>query len=260
MAKGDDSFPSSEEFTKHAQNLAELKRTRTQLERLHKDAIRRNSAQEIAALAQVQYMLLGVEIEATLRKIVTDPTGLSPTHQNVIWGEKSKADQWLKLLIVAFERHYNRGVNANWTVDSLTPTDRARYDAVRELVDKKLRPIIERRNKLAHGQWLWHLKSQQENQFKNLPRQGPPPDYFSLHSLTRAVESIAGLILTLTVSRPTFERDFDKHYGAFERANSDLESNDDGSKYEVFVRELKKSLPASVNYWRHSRDGERNNL
>lgn len=253
MVRSSGTFPKSEEHTKHSDNLAELKRSRKQIERLHKAAIRDNSESEIMALSQIQYMLLGIETEATLRKIVTDPTGLSTSQQDLVWQKRSKAEQWLELLRVAFERHYNHAAAPSWTVDSLGSVDHGRYESMCALVDEQLRPVIERRNKLAHGQWLWHLKSGQDNKFKQESRQGPPPDYFTLYSLTRAVESIAELILILTVSRPTFERDYDRQYQAFYNARADIDANRNGSRFRKFAADLEESLPADRKAKRRAR-------
>lgn len=243
MARSNSGFPENEEFSKHAENLAELKRSRTQIERLHKAAIRRNSLEEVATLSQIQYMFIGIEAESTLRKIVTDPTGLTAAQQNVVWNAPSKTDQWLKLLDVAFAHHYNETADPSWTVDNLDALTRNRYGALRKLVTDELRPITERRNKLAHGQWAWHLKSHQDNKFTKEERQASAPDYFTLHELTKALESIANLVLALTVSRPTFERDFEKYYQRFSTARAAVNANQDGSEYHRFVSALQETVP-----------------
>ena len=183
-------------------------------------------------------MFIGIEAEATLRKIVADPTGLSPAEQEIVWQKSSKTEQWITLLDVAFKHHYDDGSIPSWTAGNLTPDIQARHKSLVDLVNNNLKPVTERRNKLAHGQWVWLLKSRQDNKFILGDRQDPPPDYVTLRELARAIQSLAEIVSILTVSRPAFERDFEKHYRKFEYARDQIEQNQSGAVYEKFVSDL----------------------
>ncbi len=51
-----------------------------------------------------------------------------------------------------------------------------RYSIIRGLLTQDLHPVITERNRTAHGQWVYQLKSHEENVFK-AGRAPLPPDY-----------------------------------------------------------------------------------
>jgi hypothetical protein len=146
----------------HSENLAEVRKFLLQIERIHKNAIRRNSQPEILALSRTQFLTIGIEAEAILRKIVADPTGFNDIERDAIWSARSKIDQWLKVLELAFRRHY-RVLLHHPLNSALAPITLSRYEQLSAVIDDHVRPIVEQRNKIAHGQRVWHLKSGKEN-------------------------------------------------------------------------------------------------
>jgi hypothetical protein len=162
MSRQAQSFPSTPEYEKHSENLAEVRKFLLQIERIHKNAIRRNSQPEILALSRTQFLTIGIEAEAILRKIVADPTGFNDIERDAIWSARSKIDQWLKVLELAFRRHY-RVLLHHPLNSALAPITLSRYEQLSAVIDDHVRPIVEQRNKIAHGQRVWHLKSGKEN-------------------------------------------------------------------------------------------------
>ncbi|MDG4666059.1 hypothetical protein [Mycobacterium sp. 236(2023)] len=230
-------FPSTPEFEKHADNLAEIRKFRIQIERLHKSAIRRNAAPEISALSRTQYLTIGIEAEAILRKIVADPTGFNDVEREVIWSVRSKVDQWLQVLDLAFRRHYQ--ILLHRPLDSaLAAIPLTRYEELHAVVDDDLRPIVEQRNKIAHGQWVWQLKSRKENEFISGGPQSSTPDYLTLSLYSKMLDEIASLVLDLVVSRPTFEREFNSGYARFDAHRLAIAGNANGQQYRAFVARL----------------------
>lgn len=232
------SFPSTPEYQKHAANLAEVRKFRVQIERIHKNAIRRGAQPEILALSRTQFLTIGIEAEAILRKIVADPTGFNDTERNVIWSTRSKVDQWLKVLELAFRRHYR--VLLHRPLDSvLAPIPLIRYQQLSAVIDDDIRPIIEQRNKIAHGQWAWHLRSGKENEFSAGGPHNSTPDYLTLSHTSKMLEEIGQLVLALVVSRPTFEREFNNGYIRFDSHRTAIANNSGGQDYQQFAGSLK---------------------
>ena len=108
------------------------------------------------------------------------------------------------------------------------------------MLDGDLRPVVQHRNKIAHAQPLWQLKSGSEDQFKTDSHRIQFGDYWDLKHRAAALQSIGEIVLTLVVSQPTFERDFEQQVTRFHQAKVRLKANSDSSQYEEFVRSLSK--------------------
>lgn len=234
------SFFRSAEFSKNSENLAEILRVSTQLDRLHKLAIRRGSQPEVGAMAETQYLYLGIEAEARLRKIVSDPTGFDEADRIEIRSPKAQIDRWLKAVNLSFGRHYDAWQENRLAVGSLPGTVRQKHASIRDMLHVELRPVIENRNKVAHGQPLWQLKSGSDQDFKTTSAPLVYGDYWDLKYRRAMLSAIGDIVLTLVVSLPTFERDFQKYLTAFESARSRIEANSDGSQYQAFTASLAK--------------------
>ena len=88
-------------------------------------------------------------------------------------------------------------------------------------------------HKSAHAQWVWLLKS------KRNEVRGPAPaplNYTAIRARSKAIKAIACLIYDLVVSEPTFQRDYDDHYGKIVEAHK----NFDGAGYSNYVVELRR--------------------
>lgn len=236
-------YPRSQEFTKNSENLSEIVRLGNQLERLHKQAIRRKSKVEMEALAACGYFYLGVEAEARLRKTISDPTGFVDSDKCVIRSKgRSQVDRWLLSVDLSFGRHYGALVNGVLVVDRLDSGVLARRESIREMLNGDLRPVIESRNKIAHGQPLWQLKSGSEDEFKSSSAPLAYGDYWDIKYKRVALSKIGQIVLTLVVSLPAFERDFLEQTAAFDAAKARVAANRDGSQYLAFVQNLSKPV------------------
>lgn len=198
----------SENYKKHSQNLAAVQKSLTQFERVHKQLIReRGSDTTIDAIARFHRLHVAVLAEASLRKIVTDPGGFSVQDQTDIWAERSQSDRWIKTVELAFLRH--RKLVLGPVQPQLNTQDSDRFEALRTLLSGELANTITDRNRTAHAQWVWHLKSGKDNAFKT----GIVADqlkYLQIVQQAQLVQSLARLINILVVSDRTFSRDFEK--------------------------------------------------
>jgi hypothetical protein len=228
-------YPSSSMFRKHTENLNAVLAVLTRVERAHKRAIRENDQPNEHAMRTVHTLLLGVYAEARLRKILEDPTGFNDRERNLIWLERSQDQRWVAAVDFAARRHY--GVMSHQSLVDVLPTKALnRLEAVTGLLKNDLAPIITDRNKLAHGQWVWQLKSSSEKTFLG-DQTSHIYNYIALRSRFRLLDFIGRLVNVLCVSEPTFDRDFDSLMQNVDQAKADL----DGARYGAFAAQLRKS-------------------
>ncbi|MFG1952336.1 hypothetical protein [Micromonospora sp. NPDC048830] len=229
-------FRTSPEFERHSENLAAIGRGLTQIERAHKHAIRRNDSAAVETLARLHTLMLGVMAEARLRKIVADPNGFNERERQLIWRVNTQVGRWLEAVELAFRRHYSVLTHLAVDESSLGAPVFARFQEVRGLLSGDLQPVIEDRNKDAHGQWVWRLKSRKENEFQS-DRAPLPLNYCAIESRRRVIVVIGELVHLLVVSQPGFDR----HYAALMKRLDESRPRLQGAEYPQFVNQLRAS-------------------
>ncbi|MFD6639911.1 hypothetical protein ACFWDN_29315 [Micromonospora chalcea] len=229
-------FRTSQEFERHSDNLAAIKRGLTQLERAHKQAIRRNDLAAVETLARMHVLAVGMLAECRLRQVLADPNGFNDRERMLVGRAKSQVNKWLDALEFAIRRHYSVLMHRAIDQHSIGRPEFLRFQEIQKLLNGDLRPVIEDRNKAAHGQWVWCLKSGKDNEFLS----DPSPkilNYCEIESRRKLITIVGDLVHLLVVSRPGF----DKHYDALVRRLDDARSGLPGSDYPQFVAQLRAS-------------------
>ncbi|QCQ90490.1 hypothetical protein [Rhodococcus sp. SGAir0479] len=229
------SYPTTPEFEKHSENLRAIKKSFLQIERLHKRAIREADDPATLALRIWHHVSVGIMAEALLRQIVSDPLGFNERERQSIWNQNSQEGRWLHAVDLAFYRHYGIQFHQELSI-SLTPAVQRRRATVQGLLNHELKNIITARNKNAHGQWVWHLKSRKENEF-TADRPPAAPNYVQINASKRLILAIGRLVHILVISEPTFGRDFNEIEGEIDVFKRQL----DGADYLQFESELRRT-------------------
>ena len=225
------SYLATPDFTKHSENLRAARKGLTQVQRAHKQAIRDGNEAGVTTLARMHGLQIGIVAEAWIRKVIADPNGFNERERSYIRQARSRIDTWSMAVDLAFRRHFSVPLHLEideQTTGALTATQ---FATIRGLITSELAPVIEDRNKVAHGQWAWHLNNR-ETAFT-----GPAPaplNYSALYSRSQLIEAIGQIVNVLTLSGWTFQRDYDELIERVRSAQTGL----DGSYYEEFARRL----------------------
>ena len=98
----------------------------------------------------------------------------------------------------------------------------ARREALRGVLSGELMIIIEIRNKLAHGQWVYPFNNEgtaaESEKFRLINKE----DLQSLQFKYSLLGHLAAAVHDLVVSPATFERDFDGHFKRLEQVRMNL--------------------------------------
>lgn len=234
-------FPTSDNFRKHTENLTAVTAAITQIERAHKRAIRERDAPGESAMRKVHTLFLGVYAEARLRKIIDDPTGFDEDQRKAIWLKKSQLDRWKTAVEIAAMRHYG-GKQGERLADVVPSETLPRFQEVLSLLNGDLEPVITDRNKLAHGQWVWQLKSQSDDQFTRI-QASYDYNYVELRSRYAILDVTGQLVGILCVSEPTFNRDFDRLMSKIDSRRTELH----GAGYKELVEQLTRFRSAQYS-------------
>lgn len=233
-------FPASANFSKHSENLRAVDKSLVQIERAHKRAIREGDEPALVAMRRIHLLLVGVRAEASLRKIIEDPTGFNDRERFLIWKNRTQQDRWIATVDFAARRHYR--VPIHLEVSDVAPSSiSSRINDLESLIKGDLSPIITDRNRIAHGQWVWQLKSQKENKFME-NQESFDFNYFEIDYRNKILKKIHEAVNVLAVSEPTFDRDFSRILAEIEQDRNHV----NGAGYERFAASLKMSIPGNV--------------
>lgn len=220
---------------KHSANAAKVKSELVQIERAHKHAIRTGDGPATEALSRLHMLLVGILAETLLWKITADPGGFNDRERDLVRRAGSQLNRWHRAVELAFRRHYTIPVHLDLDEASLPGSVHAQVEQCTELLNGDLKPIIESRNRTAHGQWVWQLNAK-ETKFS--PQQVPPPlNYRAIWARGKVITAIGDLIYVLAVSEATFQRDYD----ALIRAINDYRPLLAGDDFGQFVIKLRRN-------------------
>lgn len=216
----------------HVANLHAIETALDKVALMLRDAISRNDNKVIESFMRLYALLLAAWAECRLRKLLYEPNGFTDTERSQIKGKGKQIERWLATIEVAFRKHYTIP-NAVLSGATLPHSAWARYESVIQLVDADLRPIIELRNKLAHGQWVHPLNDEENDVAQKQTNVLRNENLLSLQFKKSLISSLSDIVNDLVVSLPTFERDFDYHYHLIVQTRRNLKTR----SYTAYARE-----------------------
>lgn len=216
----------------HVANLRSINEGLSEIETLSKEAVRRNRPYLLPSLLCTYLLLIGAWTECRLRKLLFEKGGFKPADRVYVRSARTQQLQWKRTIDLGFKR---RHCVKHLTLDALKHTAHGQYQSLVEAFSNDIGPVIELRNKLAHGQWEYPLTNDEtqlaEASLVQLRKENLLTAKFKLQIITH----IAALVHDLVVSK-SFGRDFDDNYRKFTEARRNLRQ----SNYEKWSRALQE--------------------
>lgn len=197
----------------HVENLRSISSALKQIELTLHHAISTDNLALIESFTRLMALTLGAWAETRLSKLLFESNGFSVHERGLIKAENTQFDKWKKSIEVAIRSHYQIP-NGPLTDINLGHSVYSKYQTLQAILEGDLKPVIELRNKLAHGQWVFPFT---ENLDLSVPQKTAieNENVLSLQFKHQMIVHLSQIIHDLVVSRPTFERDFDKNYRRF---------------------------------------------
>lgn len=219
----------------HSENLKELKKSLNSLSAYCRIAIIKNDEIGISSHEKALLLICGAIVEVKSRKLLHEPNGFSDSERKTIENNsKSLEDTWVNIVNTAIIKRYNGDIN-NEKVIGKTAALRAKE--IIFVIKNELSSVILLRNKIAHGQWYYPLKSYGDEVENNAMKMMRKENVLTMNLKMKVVDSISDIVTDLIVSRPAFERDFDHHYSRFQNLKDQIENKD----YNNYVENLKNA-------------------
>ncbi|MFA6188791.1 MAG: hypothetical protein WC680_05885 [Sulfuricurvum sp.] len=165
----------------------------------------------IRSFVSLYAFLIGAWAENRLKKLLYEKDAFSPTERKTILVQNTQLDQWNKILEVSYRKHYKLP-KAQITGMTIPLTAFARYQILLDTLNTDLQDVIEIRNKLAHGQWIYPFTNDglkvETNKYNTLQN----ANLLALQFQWSLIKNLSNVIHDLVVSLQTFDRDFDKNF------------------------------------------------
>jgi hypothetical protein len=204
----------------HVANVRSVERALCEIELLSKDAIKKSRSSLVASLLRAHILLLGAWTECRLKKLLYEKGRFLADERNLIGRADTQEKRWKLTIEAGFKRRYHL---KTLTVTSLKHTAYGQYQTLLKALDEDIRPVIESRNKLAHGQWEYPLNNEGNAIAQDAMARIKSETLLSCKFKRRMIDYLAALVHDLVVSS-SFERDFDDHYRNFLNARGDLQN------------------------------------
>lgn len=195
----------------HTANLHSLEIALDNISIVARKAISEERDNEINSFCRLYSFLLGAWFETRLKKLLFEPNGFSESDRDKIKYIDNQYDKWIEVIELAFRKKYNVP-SAKLSGTTLPFSTFARYKELNDIFSADIKSIIEIRNKLAHGQWIYPFNSTEDDIENGKYQLISNENLLSLQFKKKIIFYLCQIIHDLVVSKPTFERDFDKHY------------------------------------------------
>lgn len=205
-------------------------------------AIAEDNISAVQSFQSLYSLLLGAWAENRLRKLLYEPSGLDDDERRDVVRQRSMRKQWLRVTEIGYRKHYNVQ-NAELSDQTLPFSAFAQFSILTEMLDSDLRSVIEIRNKLAHGQWVYPLNSRGSEINVSKRKKLKEENLLALQFKRTMIGSLADIVHDLVTSHSTYSRDFDAHYRKIAQARRNLLTRD----FDDYARTLVMKRQRGVN-------------
>lgn len=231
-------------YTYHVANMREVELALGHTARHARAAIAsRDPHRSLRSLLRLYAFLIGAWAECRLHKLLHEEFGFDETERLDILSKPTQLKQWQETVDLAFRKHH-RVPKAPLDERVLGVAHSSRRAALHDVLRCELRIIIEIRNKLAHGQWIYPLNNKgtavEPDKHQLINKENMQSLQFKFALLGHLADAVHDLVVSLT----TFERDFDVHFRRLLQARTNLVTRDYAT-YERKLIESRRSARAS---------------
>ncbi len=165
------------------------------------------------SLSEIEFNILLTENEELTKSFL----------EKIDLSKKTELDKWITLIDYFFKEQYFGNQNRELTQVDLGDTTFHRYETIKNIVAEDLRPFIELRNRIAHGQWAVAFTSEGIKKNQELTTHIWKLSKKDIMLLKSFVRNLPPLLKLLITSKKTFERDYDKYTNKINKAKKDVD-------------------------------------
>ena len=198
----------------HSKNYAKIRGSLSVIEKNIRKSIIESDRESQKSLILVYMLLIGASAESRLHKILFEPNKFTEGEIIKIFNTNTHLNKWILLVQTAFRKKNNTS-----NLEVMPFQDMSIYRFLIETLENELRIIIEIRNKLAHGQWVYPFVNLQSlNSLEDIKISDSHEKLFNRENMLtlklkkKMIDSLLNIVRDLVVSYDTLSRDVNNNY------------------------------------------------
>jgi hypothetical protein len=237
-------------YVQHCENLKMLEQAIKTVQRTLREHISVNEQEKTYVYTKILSHLVNSWAEVRLLKLIYEVRAFADSEKTRIIKCKKLDNKWTLALNIAFCRAFKVRNPKNIKNQTTVPyTARLQYAALLQIIKGNLLESSAIRNRIAHGQWKHALTNDLMKISKKLTAELRRENILILQFRLAMFKSLAQIIHDLSVSKPTFQRDFDANYKRIEEQLRNSQTADYGNYKANMLRKKKKGLRRKRNHF-----------
>jgi len=233
-------------YINHCKNLEALEKAITLIDCNIRNSIRTRNEDSEKIYTRILCTLIVSWLEMRLLKLINEVEDFKNLSSDKIFDDNeikcivdgnSLLDKWRIALNISATKAYNVKLNKNLLeIQDFCgqKTFSLRYDNLVSIMDKEFAPIITIRNKVDHGQIKYAYANTPISFSQDITAEINKLNLIQLRNTKTIFKNIANIIHDLTVSKKTFERDYDKYSTIIDNTKS-IDSSLEYKKYKKMM-------------------------
>lgn len=136
---------------------------------------------------------------------------------------KTETEKWIELIKYYFKKNYFKRQDREISLINLGDTNYHRFEVLTKTIEQDLKPFMEMRNRIAHGQWAVAFNSICTEQNRGITKYIWTLSKKEMMLVKAFVKNLPPLIKLLITSKETFERDYDRYIYRLIKAKTDAD-------------------------------------
>ncbi|WP_125726788.1 hypothetical protein [Kibdelosporangium aridum] len=190
-----------------------------------REFIKRGKTEDIQAQTRLAALNLAALFESRLMEFIFHKDSAAFARRDEILASDTIMDTWHRLIDIGFANLED--IRLRRVPEGLRPSNKARHKAISDAIDLHISPLIELRNALAHGGWVYTLGNDRMTVSPVKMKHLSETNLWQLQVKRNLFRHLSRVVYDLLIAS-SFERDFDKQFQNLLSAASRLEK--DGSK------------------------------
>jgi len=209
-------------YEMHCENLRMIQKAIEIVQRDLRNYISTDKKREVDAYTRLLSHLVNMWSEIRLLKLVHERSVFSDLERDQILSIDNLKERWHEALDKSLRKAYGISPSNPIKTTNISATARFRYEALETIIEQDLLESSQVRNRIAHGQWKYAFNDDYTNLNPDLTLKIQQENIVKLQMRKKLFEGLSQLVHDLALSRPTFERDFDKNFRLVEEQQRNL--------------------------------------
>lgn len=227
-------------YEAHCENLRMINQAIRTVQRTLRDYISKEEDKNVDVYTKILSHLINTWAEVRILKLIYENSTFSDDEKQQIINANGLNERWKMALTIAFCKAYIIPNHSKIDLASYTP--RMRYKILIKLIDSDLLRSSQLRNRLSHGQWKYAFNNDLSDINATLTRELRKENIVTLQSKLKLFKSLSQIIHDLAVSKPTFERDFDKNFKVVEEQKRNYHNRSYNKYGKNMIEKRKRGL------------------